>query len=507
MKEEPVPKYRADVELLQKSESLKADLSKKNVNSPAWLKVHGQLSQVEYELFLAYQNTDPSKAVQYLYDAVMRGNFHAEMRLFGKIADVTLSTRVVNLFKQENLNKLNDKDLFSLGLQAFTGTGRKLNYALAYACFVRLAEKGNADAQLFLGYMYEWGIGVTQNYGKSVAWYEQSVAQGNTCAQCHFSQLCLSHLENPQRALTLLQEAEKKGNANAQVRLGVLKNNRERAVEWLSRAVAQAHPEGMFRLAKVREQEGDDHEACRLYERASELSGYYHFASDAGKMYEKLQDFEGAAKWYRKAAEEAEIPLDSFKNLAAKSASFTVKYNWFAFHYKKTQDLTLLTDSGIGADPNQFYILLMQDEFLNDKHRYPLWMYLYEHHARDLNANNLMEMKIDMGLYRFQHLSSAKTPKKDRIPQTEKEKQIISLLQDAPSDHVRSEHIQFALYHLTGARKHFSASGELDGRASANVLWKTEKAAWRTYWQDKAKDPEKEKEKPRPYGTQPRKQR
>ena len=45
------------------------------------------------------------------------------------------------------------------------------------------AERGNARAQAYLGFMYQYGRGVAQNYALAVYWYRRGAEQGNPTAQ------------------------------------------------------------------------------------------------------------------------------------------------------------------------------------------------------------------------------------------------------------------------------------------------------------------------------------
>src|ERR1039457_6341986 len=45
------------------------------------------------------------------------------------------------------------------------------------------AEKGNADAQAYLGYCYFNGKGVPKNVGEAVKWFRKAAEQGNAYAQ------------------------------------------------------------------------------------------------------------------------------------------------------------------------------------------------------------------------------------------------------------------------------------------------------------------------------------
>lgn len=49
--------------------------------------------------------------------------------------------------------------------------------------FSELAEQGDADAQYYLGLMYNSGEGILQDYATAVKWYELSAEQGFSGAQ------------------------------------------------------------------------------------------------------------------------------------------------------------------------------------------------------------------------------------------------------------------------------------------------------------------------------------
>ncbi|SUO96074.1 tetratricopeptide repeat protein [Suttonella ornithocola] len=57
------------------------------------------------------------------------------------------------------------------------------NYADAFKWAQPAAEKGDAEAQFNLGWLYENGQGVTQDYNKACQWYEKAAAQGLAKAQ------------------------------------------------------------------------------------------------------------------------------------------------------------------------------------------------------------------------------------------------------------------------------------------------------------------------------------
>jgi tetratricopeptide (TPR) repeat protein len=52
-----------------------------------------------------------------------------------------------------------------------------------YATVSRLADQGDAKAQTYLGFMYEYGQGVAQDYAQAVMWYRKAADQGYAPAQ------------------------------------------------------------------------------------------------------------------------------------------------------------------------------------------------------------------------------------------------------------------------------------------------------------------------------------
>ena len=49
--------------------------------------------------------------------------------------------------------------------------------------FRPLAEEGNADAQANLGFMYQYGQGVLQDFKQAIAWYRKAADEGNDYGQ------------------------------------------------------------------------------------------------------------------------------------------------------------------------------------------------------------------------------------------------------------------------------------------------------------------------------------
>jgi TPR repeat protein len=65
------------------------------------------------------------------------------------------------------------------GMSAF----HRQDYVAASRAFIPLAERGSAPAQTYLGFMFETGRGVPQNYTEAAMWYRRAAEQGDSLAQ------------------------------------------------------------------------------------------------------------------------------------------------------------------------------------------------------------------------------------------------------------------------------------------------------------------------------------
>jgi TPR repeat protein len=57
------------------------------------------------------------------------------------------------------------------------------DYAAAVAILSPLAQRGDAAAQAYLGFLYAMGRGVPQDYTQAAIWYRRAADQGNSGAQ------------------------------------------------------------------------------------------------------------------------------------------------------------------------------------------------------------------------------------------------------------------------------------------------------------------------------------
>lgn len=68
-------------------------------------------------------------------------------------------------------------------LRAGTAALARSDFVLAARHFIPLAERGDPVAQGYLGFLFETGRGVPQNYTQAAFWYRRAAEQGNSTAQ------------------------------------------------------------------------------------------------------------------------------------------------------------------------------------------------------------------------------------------------------------------------------------------------------------------------------------
>jgi TPR repeat protein len=131
------------------------------------------------------------------------------------------------------------------GVSAFN----RHDYLLASQIFFPLAERGDPAAQSYLGFMFETGRGVPQNYTEAAMWYRRSAEQGDSLAQYSLGMLYDKGQGVPQdiveanKWLNLSTAASPRGAREARARLrdavttkmtrGEIARARLRALEWV----------------------------------------------------------------------------------------------------------------------------------------------------------------------------------------------------------------------------------------------------------------------------------
>lgn len=221
-----------------------------------------------------------------------------------------------------------------------------------------LAAKGYPRAQVHMGWIYERGIGVEQDYQKAFEWYEKAAANGAKNAPAHIGEMYekgfgvkqdyLKAAEYYQRSIDLdgslgyaamgylhetgkgvqfdrvkaleyYEKAIAKGDHKALALLGLmyqqghggLPRDEKKAVELYQQAIDHGIPLAMTRLGEMYNQgkgglPQDRNKAMSLFLESARYrspAAYAHL----GRMYEEgwatKQDYAEARKWYEQAAE------------------------------------------------------------------------------------------------------------------------------------------------------------------------------------------------------------
>ena len=209
----------------------------------------------------------------------------------------------------------------SLGFMYAEGRGVAQNDRLAVAWYRKAAEQGFADAQTQLGVMYKNGQGVPQDDTQAVAWYRKAAEQGQARAQNNLGFMYREGRGVPQddtQAVAWYRKAAEQGYARAQNNLGFMYENGRgvaeddrQAVAWYRKAAEQGQARAQTQLGVMyREGRGvpqDDRQAVAWYRKAVE-QGQARAQNNLGFMYREgrgvAQDDTQAVAWFQKAAEQ-----------------------------------------------------------------------------------------------------------------------------------------------------------------------------------------------------------
>jgi uncharacterized protein len=113
---------------------------------------------------------------------------------------------------------------FENGLEAFLNGDN----AAAHRLWLPLAEQGDASAQIRLGIMYEFGLGVPQDDAAAVRWFRLAADQGDADAQYNLGNMYANGRGVPQdyaAAVRWFRLAADQGYTEAQYNLGVMYAN------------------------------------------------------------------------------------------------------------------------------------------------------------------------------------------------------------------------------------------------------------------------------------------
>ena len=175
---------------------------------------------------------------------------------------------------------------FNLGFMYDLGRGVQQNYTEAEKWYHKAAEQGDAAAQYNLGLMYDLGEGVPQDYAEAEKWYHKAAEQGFAKAQCILGgmyDLGQGVQQDYVEAENWYRKAAEQGDAAAQYNLGRMyvlghgvMHNFEEAVDWFYKA-------GLSYL-----KEGKKNEALKCVESIKDLKILMHLNVPNAFLADKL---------------------------------------------------------------------------------------------------------------------------------------------------------------------------------------------------------------------------
>jgi TPR repeat protein len=189
------------------------------------------------------------------------------------------------------------------------------------------ADSGNAEAQYWLGRIYDAGsTPLPKDAEKSVYWYQKSAEQGYAPAEYV---LCLIHADrDPMRSERCMRRAAEDGVAGAQFWLGVAYERNEfgvtderEAVKWYRKAAEQGNPDAEVELGLCYEDgrgvEQDYALAAQWFRKAAEhvpnLGGAGQGRNELGLLYMDglgvPKDYVQAYMWFSLAGTEANLAV------------------------------------------------------------------------------------------------------------------------------------------------------------------------------------------------------
>jgi TPR repeat protein len=199
-----------------------------------------------------------------------------------------------------------------LGVMYDAGIGVSQDYAQALLWYRRAAAEGSAAGAFNVGVLYDAGLGVAKSPAHAATWYAQAATQGFGRAEYNLGLLYEGGIGVPhsrKQALALFARAAGHGISAAKLHLaalgrpyaGAVTVGRETAMEQFQRAQAlllQRGPQESARAVALFQQAAAQHNALAEYD----LGYCYNYGLGVKR------DTSQAVGWYRRAASDAGDP-------------------------------------------------------------------------------------------------------------------------------------------------------------------------------------------------------
>ena len=163
------------------------------------------------------------------------------------------------------------------------GEGRPVDLQESFSWYQKAAEQGYAPAQLKLGEFYQYGNGREENYQEAKKWYEAAAENGEGEAMAnlgHFYEHAVGVEKDYVQARTWYERGAAVANSYSQARLGYLymqghgvKQDLDKAHEWLRRAARGGDEWAYYGIGLIYEEQRQYSKAIGWY-LLSAINGY-----------------------------------------------------------------------------------------------------------------------------------------------------------------------------------------------------------------------------------------
>ena len=184
-----------------------------------------------------------------------------------------------------------------LGWMYQNGQGVDQNYQEAFKWYQKAVNQGDATAQNNLGFVYENGLGIAQDYQEAVKWYKKATDQGDEYGKANLGRMYYHGTgieKNIEEASKLFNEVAKYFEEEAEKDLLDLDG-------WYILGWMYQHGQGVPLNYQ---------ESIKSYQKAAN-QGFAAAQYKLGTMYYSgngiKQDYEEALKWFQKAADQDDI--------------------------------------------------------------------------------------------------------------------------------------------------------------------------------------------------------
>ena len=226
----------------------------------------------------------------YIGKAFMEEDYDTKLEYFNKVVEEGTEPFYIALAMNE------------IGYMYQEGMGVEQDYAKALEWLEKAADLGNSSAMNNIGYSYYYGNGIEQDYAKALEWLEKAADLGNSSAMDWIGSIYREGLGVEQdytKALEWYEKAADLGNSNAMTWIGLIyrdglgvEQDYAKALEWYEKAADLGNTSGMNQIGYLyyhgRGVEQSNEKALEWFEKAAAL-GNEKAAENAKALREQMQ--------------------------------------------------------------------------------------------------------------------------------------------------------------------------------------------------------------------------